>query len=54
MGCSSSWIILWTGHRQEVHTRCTFYEGDIRDKEFLRGVLQKQRGKAVSTLREPR
>lgn len=33
---------LLTGHRQAVHTDARFYEGDIRDKEFLRGVFQKE------------
>ncbi|MGM0171607.1 UDP-glucose 4-epimerase GalE [Enterococcus sp. AZ140] len=33
---------LLTGHRQSVHTDARFYEGDIRDKEFLRGVFQKE------------
>ena len=33
---------LLTGHRQAVHTNARFYEGDIRDKEFLRGVFQKE------------
>lgn len=33
---------LLTGHRQAFHTDARFYEGDIRDKEFLRGVFQKE------------
>ncbi|MGL9893725.1 UDP-glucose 4-epimerase GalE [Enterococcus mundtii] len=33
---------LLTGHRQAVHTDARFYEGDIRDKEFLREVFQKE------------
>lgn len=30
---------LQTGHRDAVHPQAKFYEGDIRDKEFLRGVF---------------
>lgn len=33
---------LLTGHRQAVHPDAKFYEGDVRDKEFLRGVFQKE------------
>lgn len=30
---------LQTGHRQAVHTAARFYEGDVRDKEFLTEVF---------------
>lgn len=33
---------LFTGHRAAVHEAATFYEGDIRDKEFLSGVFEKE------------
>lgn len=33
---------LQTGHEQAVHPQSTFYKGDIRDKEFLRSVFQKE------------
>ncbi|MBO1299527.1 MULTISPECIES: UDP-glucose 4-epimerase GalE [Enterococcus] len=33
---------LLTGHRQAIHTDARFYEGDIRDKDFLRSVFQKE------------
>ncbi|MBW4161921.1 NAD-dependent epimerase/dehydratase family protein, partial [Enterococcus faecalis] len=32
---------LLTGHRAAVHEQATFYEGDIRDKAFLRSVFEK-------------
>jgi UDP-glucose 4-epimerase len=34
---------LLTGHRKAVHPKATFYEGDIRDKEFLRGVFRNEK-----------
>ncbi|EKO5667470.1 UDP-glucose 4-epimerase, partial [Enterococcus faecalis] len=33
---------LLTGHRSAVHEQATFYEGDIRDKAFLRSVFEKE------------
>ncbi|MDG4657276.1 UDP-glucose 4-epimerase GalE [Ectobacillus antri] len=33
---------LQTGHKQAVHPQATFYQGDIRDKEFLREVFSKE------------
>ena len=31
---------LQTGHKEAIHPKATFYQGDIRDKEFLRGVFR--------------
>ena len=33
---------LLTGHRAAVHKEATFYEGDIRDKEFVTSVFEKE------------
>lgn len=33
---------LETGHKQAVHPDATFYEGDIRDIDFLRDVFKKE------------
>ncbi|WP_409271212.1 UDP-glucose 4-epimerase GalE [Neobacillus sp. SCS-31] len=33
---------LQTGHAEAVHPKVKFYEGDIRNKEFLRGVFEKE------------
>jgi UDP-glucose 4-epimerase len=38
---------LQTGHEQAVHPQSTFYKGDIRDKEFLRSVFQKEKIQGV-------
>ncbi|MFJ7936109.1 UDP-glucose 4-epimerase GalE [Sporosarcina sp. NPDC096371] len=38
---------LQTGHREAVHPRATFYEGDIRDIEFMRNVFNKESIDAV-------
>lgn len=38
---------LETGHRAAVHPKARFYEGDIRDKEFLNGVFQKENADVV-------
>lgn len=38
---------LQTGHRQAVHPKATFYEGDIRNISFLRKVLEKESIDAV-------
>lgn len=33
---------LCLGHREAVHPKARFYEGDIRDKEFMRSVFTKE------------
>jgi UDP-glucose 4-epimerase len=33
---------LATGHRQAIHEKARFYEGDVRDKTFLTSVFQKE------------
>ncbi|MFD2617207.1 UDP-glucose 4-epimerase GalE [Terrilactibacillus laevilacticus] len=33
---------LQTGHRDAIHPEATFYEGDIRNKDFLTSVFQKE------------
>lgn len=33
---------LLTGHRQAVHSDAAFYQGDIRDKDFLKDVFAKE------------
>ncbi len=33
---------LQTGHAEAVHPKAKFYKGDIRNKEFLRGVFEKE------------
>jgi UDP-glucose 4-epimerase len=33
---------LETGHREAIHPDAKFYQGDIRDKEFLRSVFEKE------------
>ncbi|MET3196470.1 UDP-glucose 4-epimerase GalE [Bacillus sp. OAE603] len=38
---------LQTGHLQAVHPKAIFYKGDIRDKEFLRTVFEKERIEGV-------
>lgn len=38
---------LETGHRQAVHPDATFYEGDIRNIDFLRDVFEKETIEAV-------
>lgn len=38
---------LQTGHADAVHPKAKFYEGDIRDKEFLRGVFEKEKIEGV-------
>lgn len=38
---------LQTGHRQAVHPNATFYEGDIRDKAFLRQVFDQEQIEGV-------
>lgn len=34
---------LETGQRQAVHPEAVFYEGDVRDRDFLRTVFKKER-----------
>lgn len=38
---------LQTGHAEAVHPEAAFYEGDIRDKEFLREVFRKEKIEGV-------
>ncbi|MDY0404809.1 UDP-glucose 4-epimerase GalE [Virgibacillus sp. 179-BFC.A HS] len=38
---------LQTGHRQAIHPKATFYEGDLRDSTFLRSVFEKEQIDAV-------
>ncbi|MFZ2464457.1 MAG: UDP-glucose 4-epimerase GalE [Caldibacillus thermoamylovorans] len=38
---------LQTGHREAIHPQATFYEGDIRNREFLNEVFQKEEIKGV-------
>lgn len=38
---------LQTGHREAVHPRAKFYQGDVRDKAFLDGVFSDNRFDAV-------
>ncbi|EPH95163.1 MULTISPECIES: UDP-glucose 4-epimerase GalE [unclassified Enterococcus] len=33
---------LLTGHREAIHSKARFYEGDVRDKAFLRSVFQQE------------
>ncbi|OIK16539.1 UDP-glucose 4-epimerase GalE [Bacillus sp. MUM 116] len=33
---------LQTGHRDAVHPKANFYEGDIRDRAFIRSVFEKE------------
>src|SRR5699024_7332149 len=38
---------LQTGHQEAIHPEATFYEGDIRDIDFLRSVFEKENIDAV-------
>ncbi|HLR52038.1 MAG TPA: UDP-glucose 4-epimerase GalE [Candidatus Avamphibacillus sp.] len=38
---------LQTGHKEAIHPKARFYEGDIRNKEFLRQVFSKEPIEAV-------
>src|SRR5690625_4970762 len=38
---------LQTGHKKAIHPEATFYEGDIRDIDFLRSVFKKENIDAV-------
>lgn len=33
---------LQTGHKKAIHPKAAFYEGDLRDKEFLSSVFEKE------------
>lgn len=33
---------LVTGHREAIHPKATFYEGDLRDEKFIQSVLDKE------------
>ncbi|WP_026573628.1 UDP-glucose 4-epimerase GalE [Bacillus sp. UNC438CL73TsuS30] len=33
---------LQTGHREAIHPKANFYEGDIRDRKFMRSVFEKE------------
>jgi UDP-glucose 4-epimerase len=33
---------LLTGHRQAIHSKARFYEGDVRDKAFMQSVFQQE------------
>lgn len=38
---------LQTGHKQAVHPKAAFYEGDIRDRAFMQSVFEKENIDAV-------
>lgn len=38
---------LQTGHRDAVHPKAAFYEGDIRSREFMRSVFEKENIEAI-------
>lgn len=38
---------LQTGHRKAIHPNAIFYEGDIRNREFLKNVFEKEQIEAV-------
>lgn len=38
---------LQTGHKEAIHPQAIFYQGDIRDKEFLRQVFGKEKIEAA-------
>ena len=38
---------LQTGYMKAVHPKAKFYKGDIRDKEFLDSLFQKETPEAV-------
>lgn len=38
---------LQTGHREALHPKARFYEGDIRDKDFLVQVFEKEKPEGV-------
>lgn len=38
---------LQTGHRDAIHSKAHFYEGDIRSREFMRSVFEKEKIDAI-------
>jgi len=38
---------LQTGHRDAIHPKANFYEGDIRSREFMRSVFEKENIEAI-------
>lgn len=38
---------LQTGHKEAIHPKAKFYQGDIRDREFLRSVFEQEQIEAV-------
>jgi UDP-glucose 4-epimerase len=38
---------LQTGHREAIHPNAEFYHGDIKDREFMRSVFQKENIEAI-------
>ncbi|MCH1625035.1 UDP-glucose 4-epimerase GalE [Fredinandcohnia quinoae] len=38
---------LQTGHRQAIHPKATFHQGDIRDRSFMQSVFEKEKIDAV-------
>lgn len=38
---------LQTGHRDAIHPKAHFYEGDIRSREFMRSVFEKEKIEAI-------
>ena len=38
---------LQTGHRDAIHPDAEFYQGDIKDREFMRSVFQKENIEAI-------
>ena len=39
---------LLTGHKEAIHPKARFYKGDIRDREFLDDVFQKEKIDLIS------
>ncbi|MCL6574218.1 MAG: UDP-glucose 4-epimerase GalE [Bacillus sp. (in: Bacteria)] len=38
---------LQTGHRDAIHPKAHFYEGDIRNRDFIRSVFEKEKIEAI-------
>ncbi|MED1203378.1 UDP-glucose 4-epimerase GalE [Heyndrickxia acidicola] len=38
---------LQTGHREAIHPDAAFYQGDIKDRDFMRSVFQKENIEAI-------
>jgi UDP-glucose 4-epimerase len=38
---------LQTGHKNAIHQEARFYKGDIRDREFMKSVFEKEQIKAI-------